>query len=145
MPVSAIESNSDLILRSRALSGALAPQSAASRRMAASPCVASILRDASLRDAPQNEVRMRSTIKHQRKKNGIASCPPAPRNDGLSLFRKPLDVIASEAKQSSTTHAAWLASSQELLEKTDLALGDTTLHVLQRRGADDDAIIAFGV
>src|SRR4030088_2735100 len=68
--------------------------------------------------------------KHQRKKNGIASCPPAPRNDGLSLFRKPLDVIASEAKQSSATHAAWIASSQELLAMTDLAFGEPTLHVI---------------
>jgi hypothetical protein len=46
-------------LRSRALSGAVEPQSAAARRMAASPCVASILRDASLRDAPRRDPEQR--------------------------------------------------------------------------------------
>jgi hypothetical protein len=34
------------------------------------------------------------------------------------IFRRPLRVIASEAKQSRVTRAAWIASSQELLAMT---------------------------
>jgi hypothetical protein len=41
--------------------------------------------------------------------------------DELSRFRQPLNVIASEAKQSSEAHAGWIASSQELLAMTEAA------------------------
>jgi hypothetical protein len=44
----------------------------------------------------------------------------APRNDGLKCSRSPLNVIASEAKQSSDAHADWIASSQGLLAMTGL-------------------------
>jgi hypothetical protein len=39
----------------------------------------------------------------------------------LEIFRKPLNVIASGAKQSSATQEDWIASLQELLAMTELA------------------------
>jgi hypothetical protein len=36
----------------------------------------------------------------------------------LEIFRKPLNVIASGAKQSSATQEDWIASLQELLART---------------------------
>src|SRR3981081_595285 len=44
----------------------------------------------------------------------------APRNDELARFHQPLNVIASEAKQSRATEKAWIASSQALLAVTNL-------------------------
>jgi hypothetical protein len=41
-----------------------------------------------------------------------------PRNDELRRFGRPLHVIASAAKQSRVTHAAWIAASQGLLAMT---------------------------
>jgi hypothetical protein len=44
----------------------------------------------------------------------------APRNDELKRSRSPLNVIASAAKQSSGHKQDWIASSQALLEMTEL-------------------------
>jgi hypothetical protein len=40
----------------------------------------------------------------------------------MAPAREPVPVIASEAKQSSATKEEWIASSQELLAMTELAI-----------------------